>query len=213
MTTTALSARDLFQAAYENRYTWDQTFPGYTCDFTLKLNDETYTGQVMVSADLQIQVQTSDPKAEEWLRNQVKDVVTHRKASSFTVSHGNHTFTLDGEPDSTGAQAILVGGDAMGSHYKVRDTQVVQVSRVMGRMAFTINHLDKLDTGRGYISSAYTAVFKNPQTDEVLRQLKFQDIYELFDGQYLMTKQIVSGTEMGQPTYTEINYSNFKLGA
>jgi hypothetical protein len=211
--TTQLDARELFKSAYENRYTWDPTFPGYSADFVLNLKEHTYTGKVTVTKGMEVTVETDDQPAEEWLRNQMKDVVVHRKFSDFETSHGKHTFTVDGEPDTTGAVAILVGGDAMGSNYKVRDQQVVQVSRVMGRMAFTINHLDKIDTGKGYISSAYNAVFTNPQDGQVLRQLKFIDIYENFDGHYLMTKQIVSGTEMGQKTYTEISFNNIQLGA
>jgi Protein of unknown function (DUF3386) len=147
VSTTQLDARELFKGAYENRYTWDETFPGYTADFVLNLKDQTYIGKVKVTKGMEVTVETNDEKAEEWLRNQMKDVVVHRKFSDFESSHGKHTFTADGEPDTTGAVAILVGGDAMGSNYKVRDQQVVQVSRVMGRMAFTINHLDKIDTG------------------------------------------------------------------
>jgi hypothetical protein len=33
------SARELFQAAYENRYTWDANFPGYTATVELKEGD------------------------------------------------------------------------------------------------------------------------------------------------------------------------------
>ncbi|WP_218080174.1 DUF3386 domain-containing protein [Anthocerotibacter panamensis] len=211
--TVATDARDLFKAAYENRYTWDSSFPGYSAGFTLELDGVTHTGQVTITAGLQVEVQTEDPKAQEWLRNQLKDVVVHRKRSYFEESHGNHTFAFDGEPDSTGAQAILVGGDAMGSHYKVRDQQVVMVSRVMGRVAFTINHLEKLDTGNGYISTDYNAVFTNPKDGQVVRQVRFQDFYTPFDGHYLMTKQIVSGTEMGQKKYTAIEFTNIRLGA
>jgi len=83
----------------------------------------------------------------------------------------------------------------------------------MGRMAFTINHLEKLDTGKGYISTLYNAVFTNPKDGQVVRQVKFHDQYEAFEGQYLMTQQTVSGTEMGEKLYTEIKYRNIQLGA
>ena len=36
MTTTKVTAQDLFRAAYENRYTWDKSFPGYTAEITYK---------------------------------------------------------------------------------------------------------------------------------------------------------------------------------
>ncbi|MCY7277140.1 MAG: DUF3386 domain-containing protein, partial [Phormidesmis sp. CAN_BIN44] len=40
--TELMEARDLFRAAYENRYTWDKKFPGYTMDITYKKGDTVY---------------------------------------------------------------------------------------------------------------------------------------------------------------------------
>lgn len=229
--TTNLDARELFKSAYENRYTWRSGFPGYTADFELKIQYDTsigrsgdrilpagtYSGHVSVPADLtnlnEIKVTgVEDELAAEWITNQIKDVITHRKHSDFESAHSKHTFQLDGEPDTTGAVPIAVSGDAMGSHYKVRDRQIAQVSRVMGRMAFTINHLDKLDTPDGYLSTHYTAVFTDPQDGKVLSQLNFTDDYGEFGGFYLMTRQKVVGQSQGQPTDTEVTFSNIQMG-
>lgn len=214
MTSTELhtqeSARELFRAAYENRYTWDAHFPGFEADCTLLLNGETHSSKVSIQPDLSVSVETADPKVQEWLTNQMKDVVTHRKRSDFEQAHGKHRFDYDGETDETGAVPVTVGGDAMGSNYKLRDNQVVQVSRVMGRVAFTINHLAKLDTGSGYISTAYNAVFKNPQTGDVVRQSKFEDTYEPIVGYYVMTKQVVHTREGDNSTLTELALNNIR---
>lgn len=226
------SARDVFRAAYTNRYTWDAGFPGYCADFELEIGYDTpmgrsgdkvipagtYRGQVTVPADLSdlngIQVTGMDePLAAEWIVNQIKDVITHRKRSTFEDAHGKHEFSVDGETDRTGAVPISVGGDSMGSHYKIRDRQVVQVSRQMGRMAFTINHLKSIDTDSGYISAHYNAVFKDPSSGEVLNQLDFTDDYDQFDGYYLMTQQEVKGKAHGGPSYTRVTFSNIKTGA
>ena len=37
--------RTCFKAAYENRYTWDKAFPGYTADVTYTHNDQKYNRQ------------------------------------------------------------------------------------------------------------------------------------------------------------------------
>ncbi len=50
------SARDLFRAAYENRYTWDKNFPGYTADVQLHQNGEVYTGKIRINSDLSFDV-------------------------------------------------------------------------------------------------------------------------------------------------------------
>jgi len=137
-------------------------------------------------------------------------VVTHRRRKSFDEAHGKSSFTL-GESDSSGAVEILVTGDSMGSNYKVHNNQVSMVSRVMGRMAFVINHQGHLDTGEGYVSSAYSAVFRNPQSQEILRQVKFEDTYDKVGNYYVMTRQVVHSNEQGvQKTY-DIEFSNIKL--
>lgn len=204
------SAAALFKAAYENRYTWDENFPGFAADFVLVLAGQTYTGTCAIHKDLSVEVNTDDPKAQEWLYNQLKDVVVHRKRSSFDTAHSKHTFSFDGEADESGAVPVTVSGDAMGSHYKLRDNQVVQVSRTMGRMAFTINHLDKIDTPQGYISTAYNAVFRNAQTGEITAQRKFEDAYEEWGGYWVMTRQVVHSREGDTSTVTDIRFTNLR---
>jgi hypothetical protein len=205
------SAQEVFRAAYENRYTWDENFPGYEADLELKQGDEVYTGHVKINGDLSVEVSGfDDEKVQESVYTQLRDIVTHRKRNSFEQAHGKNSFAF-GETDDAGAVEILVTGDAMGSNYKVKDQEIAQVSRVMGRMAFTIDHQDSLDTGNGYVSSRYDAVFRNPKTQDVLREMSFEDTYEPFGDYYLMTRQVVHSTENGETMTTEFNFSNVHL--
>jgi hypothetical protein len=205
------SARDLFRAAYENRYTWDENFPGYSADVEIKQGDEVYTGKVRINRDLTVEVTgIEDEKVQESVYNQMRDIVTHRKRSSFEKAHGKSEFSL-GEEDHTGAVEILVKGDAMGSNYKVRGTEICQVSRVMGPMAFTINTKESLDTGEGYVSSAYNAIFRSSKTGDVKGKREFEETYEKVGDYYVMTRQVVHALEEDTRITTEFNFSNIKL--
>lgn len=210
--TTSNQARDLFQAAYENRYTWDDHFPGYTADLELKQEDEVYTGQIRVDRDLGVEVTgIEDEKVQESAYNQMRDIITHRKRSSFDKAHGKNRFNL-GEEDPTGAVEILVQGDAMGSNYKVRGEEICQVSRVMGPMAFTINTQESFQTPDGYISVKYNAIFRDSKTDELRGKREFEETYEQFGDYYLPTRQVVYGVDKGDNRVaTEFNFSNIKL--
>lgn len=209
--TEQTSARELFRAAYENRYTWDENFPGYSADVELKQGDEVYAGKIRINRDLSVEVTgIEDEQVQESVYTQLRDVVTHRKRSQFDQSHGKHEFSL-GQRDETDAVEILVKGDAMGSNYKIRGTEICQVSRVMGRMAFVIDTHESLNTPDGYLATRYDAVFRNPQTDEVTAVLKFQETYEPVGDYYIMTKQIVQDYKQGARTTTEFNFSNIKL--
>lgn len=209
--TQQTSARELFQAAYESRYTWDENFPGYSADVQVKQGDEVYTGKIRINRDLSVEVTgIEDEQVQESVYTQLRDIVTHRKRSAFEKSHGKNEFNL-GKSDETGAVEILVKGDAMGSNYKVRGTEICQVSRVMGRMAFVIDTQESLDTGNGYVASRYDVVFRNPQTNDVTRVMKFEDTFEKVGDYYLMTKQVIHSYENGQRTTTEFNFSNVRL--
>lgn len=205
------SARELFRAAYENRYTWDENFSGYSADVQIKQGDEVYTGKIRINRDLSVEVTgIEDEQVRESIYTQLRDIITHRKRSAFEQSHGKNEFNF-GKTDETGAVEILVKGDAMGSNYKVRETEICQVSRVMGRMAFVIDTHESLDAGIGYIATRYDAVFRNPQTNEVTNVLKFEETYEKVGNYYVMTKQVVQKYEQGDRTTTEFNFSNIKL--
>lgn len=204
-------ARTLFQAAYENRYTWDADFPGFTADVALKQGDETYAGKVRVSGDLTYEVlEVADEKVRESLQGMLWEIVTHRKRSSFDQAHSKNSFIL-GDTDATGAVEILVSGDAMGSNYKLRNNEICQVSRVMGGNAFTINHSSSLDTGSGYISTGYDIVFRNAESNELIRENRVDSTYENVGGYYLLTHQMIHSSQQGKQTTTEFNLANIHL--
>ncbi|NJL82602.1 MAG: DUF3386 domain-containing protein [Chloroflexaceae bacterium] len=205
-------ARDLFRAAYENRYTWDSNFPGYTADLELKQGEETYSAQVRVNSDFSVEVtEIDDEKVKESIYNQMRDIVTHRKRSSFEQAHGKNQFHL-GDTDPTGAVAINVEGDAMGSNYRVRDREITQVSRVMGPMAFTINTEESLQTGAGYISVKYSAIFRDAKTDDLRGKRQFEESYVEVGGYYLPAQQIVHSLDKGgNQIATEFNFTNLAL--
>jgi len=205
------NAQELFRAAYENRYTWDQNFPGYSADVQLNQGDEVYTGKIRINRDLTVEVTGIDnEQVQESIYTQVRDVVTHRKRAVFEQAHGKNEFNL-GKTDETGAVEILVKGDSMGSNYKIRGTEICQVSRVMGRMAFVIDTYESLNTRKGYLSTRYDAVFRNPQTNEVTNVLNFKDTFEQIGDYYVMTHQVVQSYQNGERTTTEFNFSNVKL--
>ena len=206
------TARDRFRAAYENRYTWDNNFPGYTTKLELKQGEEVYTADIKVNSDLSVEVSgIEDEKVAESVYNHMRDVITHRKRNSFENAHGKSTFSL-GEEDSTGAVEILVKGDAMGSNYKIRGTEICQVSRVMGPMAFVINTNNSLDTGEGYISTGYNAVFRDSKTNELRGKREFKESYEKFGDYYLPKQQVIEAIDKdSEKITTEFIFSETKL--
>jgi len=114
MTVTQISAQELFQAAYENRYTWDENFPGYTADITYKHDGQVITGQVRIDASLKAEVlNVEDEAAKKAIHGQAWEIAVHRVRRSFAQTHGANTFRY-GSTDATSAVEIFVGGKSEG---------------------------------------------------------------------------------------------------
>ena len=83
----------------------------------------------------------------------------------------------------------------MGSNYKIRGTEICQVSRVMGPMAFVINTNESLDTGEGYISTGYNAIFRDSKTNELKAKREFEESYEKLGKYYVPKHQAIESID------------------
>ncbi len=211
--TTAINtnARDLFRGAFENRYTWGDNFPGYSATIELSQGDETFTGKVAIAPDFSVTVDgVENPDVVKTLEIQLKDIVTHRRSSTFDKVHGENKFAL-GETDETGAVEIKVSGKSMGSGYKVRGKEICHVSRAVGPMRFEIDTRNTLDTGKGYVPTQTDASFYKGDTGDLIKQVSYEDSYEKIGDYYLMVHQTLRVLEKGQETVTELKFSDVTL--
>ncbi len=211
--TLTLTAEELFRSAYENRYTWDQNFPGYTCDITLTNHEGTYSGKGEIKANLEFQVLgMEDGPAKKAINNQLWEITIHRVDHSFEKNHGDNTFTF-GTEDEDGAMEILVGGAGQGNKYKVRDNAVSFVYRKIGNSMVAINTFDILNTDEGYLSQGYDATYLDIETKQPKgNRTVFHDTFERIGGYYILTNRRITTEENGKPMITEYHFSNVVLG-
>lgn len=207
-----MEARELLRSAYENRYTWDKNFPGYTADVTLRRGDEVYTGKVRVNSNLSVDVSgVADEQAKQEIVGQLQEIAIHRVRRTFEETHGKNTFTL-GETDKAGAVEILVGGKSEGDRYKVRNNEVCMVHRHIHGIVVTINTFSSHNTGEGYLSHRYDSVYHDPKTGEQKApQTDFEDNYKKVGNYFILTQRIICSAEDEQAPVTEFSFSNVKL--
>ena len=206
------SARDFFRAAYENRYTWDHNFPGYTADVTFKQDDQVVTGKVRVNPDMKAEVfDVEDEDAKQAIHSQLWETAIHRVRRSFEDTHGKNTFSF-GDTDETGAVELLMGDKAEGDRYKVRDNEVTHVHRHIHGVVVTINTFSSHNTGEGYLSHRYDSVYHDPKTGEQKGgKSVFEDNYEKVGDYVILTQRIIRTETDGKESVQEFNFSNIKL--
>lgn len=212
MTVTQISAQELFRAAYENRYTWDNNFPGYTADITFKEDDKVITGKIRVNADLKAEVfDVEDEQAQKIIHGQAWEIAIHRVRRSFEQTHSTNTFSY-GNTDETGAVEILVGGKSEGDGYKVRNNEVCYVHRLIHGTFVTINTFSSHDTGEGYLSHTYDSVYHDPKTGEQRGgRSEFTDEYEKVGKYFILNRREIRTQTEGQVSTQEFIFSNIKL--
>ena len=209
--TTQITARELFQTAYDSRYTWNEKFPGYSADVKLVQGAVVCTGKIRINRDMSIEVmEVANEEVKAGIHTQLLDLVNHRRQTSFEDSYGQCEFSL-GQTNGDGTVEIFVNGDSTSSTHKVRNNEVVSVTRVMGKTIFVIDTHQSLDTGCGYVATHYSAIFRDSKTHEIKSILKFEDTYEKIGDYYLMTKQVITEDIDGEENATEFNYPNIKL--
>ena len=210
--TQTLTARELFRAAYNNRYTWDAEFPGYRAEVTLKIGEVNHTGGVRINSDLTFEVLgVNDEQVKRTIHNQLWEITIHRVSHSFEETHGQNTFSF-GSTDETGAVEILVGGASAGNHYKVRNNTVCFVHRHIGNKIVNINMFRTLMTDRGYLSQGYNSVYIDPETGEPQgAKTTFEDSFEKIGNYYILTRRQIHTHQDGEQVTTEFGFSNITL--
>jgi hypothetical protein len=206
------SARELFRTAYENRYTWDKNFPGYTADVAFKRGDKLFTGTVRVNPDFSTEVfDIADEEAHKEIKNQLWEIAIHRVRRTFEETHAKNIFRY-GETDDTGSVEILMGGKAEGDRYQLRNNEVCMVHRHIHGVVVTIHTFSSHDTGEGYLSHRYDSIYHDPKTGEAKGgKSEFEDNYEKVGDYYILTQRKIVTEDNGEKEVKEFGFSNVKL--
>ncbi len=163
---------ELFQLAYENRYTWDTGFLGYKgrCSWSNGIKEA--QGNFTLASDFKSSVNDiQDKNITNAIAAQLWEVAIHRVRRSFNQTHGQNTFRyreLKGE-----AVEVLVGGKCEGDKYHIKDNVVTLVHRHIHGKLIVISTKEVIHTGRGYISKSYTSEYFDDKTGEKLKGICF----------------------------------------
>jgi hypothetical protein len=210
--TESQSAQELFQAAYENRYTWEPGFPGYTAAVKFQKGDDIFNGTILVKPNLSAEVTgIENEEVRKSIIGQLREVAIHRVRRTFAETHSMNTFAY-GETDATGAIEIIMPEKPMGDRYKLRNNEVCHVHRHLHGVMVTIDTFSSHDTGEGYLSHRYDSVYADPETGVIKSEkIVFEDNYQKVGGFQLLSQRIIEGTDDGKPSTTEFSFTNFEL--
>tara|TARA_B100000963_G_scaffold307835_1_gene283020 strand:- start:23 stop:670 length:648 start_codon:yes stop_codon:yes gene_type:complete len=170
MVPSKFDCKKVFQKAYDNRYTWPETFNGYKGNCIFQENEEKYNGAFIVGKNFQPQIQNINEKeVVKNISSQLFEVVIHRVKKSFEEVHSKNQFNFLGESED--GIKMKVSGKNEGDKYRVSDGKINMVFRKIHGIIIEIFVEKFFDTGNGVLSCKYSsqqldAISHTPKTQK-----------------------------------------------
>ena len=167
-----INCKEIFQKAYENRYTWNSDFKGYKGKCIYLLDKNLYKGEFLLGKNFKPEIKNiDDEKIKKSISSQLFEVCIHRVKREFNSVHSENNFNL--LKSSENGIEMSVSGRNEGDKYRVKDDCINMVYREIHGTIIQIFVDEFLDTGVGFLSKKYTSQQINPRTIEANSQ-KFE---------------------------------------
>jgi hypothetical protein len=196
-------ARKLFKRAGENRYTWDEKFPGFQGDFEyIEEGQAPIGGSFLVDRALNVKIQAPNEAARALLRNEISAFISHRKYNPFDVIYADAVF-VRGPSGAKGETEVQVQGDTMGTAYTLWKDEIIRVARAYGRVRFLSNNLANIRTETGrYITVEYDLNYFSTEDQSSISTEKYSDSYSRIGNYWLPTGRKTEKSARGKSTTT-----------
>ena len=163
MNLTEINCKEIFQSAYEKRYTWQSEFSGYEGKCVFSVNNNSFEGKFLLGKDFKPDIQNiDDQKIVKSISSQLFEVCIHRVKREFHEIHSKNNFNLIKESEK-GTEMIVSGKNA-GDKYRVKNNCINMVYRKIHGVIIEIFVQEFFDTGRGFLSKKYTSQQIDPDT-------------------------------------------------
>ena len=170
-----INCKEIFQNAYEKRYTWDNNFKGYKGKCSLIIDGENYSGNFSLGQDFKPEIyEIDDEEIKKSIASQLFEVCIHRVKREFKSVHSGNYFNLI--KSSLKGFEMSVTGKNDGDKYRVKDGCINMVYRKIHGTIIEVFVEEFLDTGIGFLSKKYSSQQIDPNTLKASTQkLKYED--------------------------------------
>ena len=178
MNFTGIKCKELFQNAYEKRYTWGIDFPGYKGKCIFSGNNNIYEGKFILGKDFKPEIQNiNDQNIVKSISSQLFEVSIHRVKREFEEIHSKNNFKLI--KDSENGIELIVSGKSEGDKYRVKNNCINMVYRKIHGIIIEIFVEEFFDTGSGFLSKVYTSQqFDTNTLKPISPKLEYEDRFQ-----------------------------------
>lgn len=186
-------AYSLLKAAHETRQVMPADFAGFRCELILREGDHSWSGTVVYrrGAEIQVDLTELDPDRREWVRDQLLNVIGHRRGGDFASGDGRYPLEL-AQDDGNPFGRLVVLHDAMDSRYRVRDNKVLEVTRTAEGSRFTITVIETMEADAGkYLANHFLVSYRDASSGALQKVEGYRDSYAHVDGVWLPDSRTV----------------------
>lgn len=190
------SARELFQTAYDNRYTWNSEFPGFTAEVRVEQLEKKVQGVIRIEPNFNVSVsEFEDSDLADLVKNNLQMEIIHRRKVTFDQIHQQNQFELDGTDETGSVNIQELENNRPEAYYKVKEQKIIQVNRVFNNtIAVKVDTLATQNTPKGYLVSHLKTTFYDAKTGDVLVKQDIQDVHEKVGNYYLLKDRMIRET-------------------
>ena len=170
-----IDCKEIFQKAYEKRYTWNKEFCGYEGKCIFSVNNNTHEGEFELGKDFKPEIKNiDDQEIVKSISSQLFEVSIHRVKREFEEIHSMNKFNLI--KHSENGIEIIVSGKNDGDKYRVKDNCINMIYRKIHGTIIEIYVQEFFDTGSGFLSKKYTSQQIDPNTlKPISLKLEYED--------------------------------------
>jgi hypothetical protein len=121
-------ARKMMEEAFNRRYRWNESFKGFSADFTFARAGKTVKGTIKADATKPhggVAVECDDADVKKLVSETVASTVTHTRGSSFEKAFGSCSFAIAGE-GAHGGTKIAITGHGFFKDFTVKDGNIIE---------------------------------------------------------------------------------------
>ena len=205
-------ARETLREVFGNTARWDAGFKGFTADITVNINGKEESGTVTVKNAKEIEITIADETAKEFASENLASIAMHRGPRSFEESDGKYKLAFGDDGSHPLGRSIVMGGDGMGSFYRVKDGRIQQINRKTPRFSFSINIEESVKNAEDkFLTKKYSVFYFNPESNTLKNVESYTDHYTRVDKYDLPGQRRIIDCQEGNVVVSTMTLSNHKM--
>ena len=205
-----ISASELLQQTRKNREVFSDSFFGFRSNLTVRVDGTLIQGVCTFRMPDRLEVEMVDGKLPDSVEATIRSMLMHRVPSNRdSTDEGVGYAAMDADP--LGRQIMLA--DSYRSAYRIRDRQILKVSRGFGdnsRLVLNVMETETTATGR-YLPRHVFAVRFDSESGAIQEAWSYLSKFQRIGGEYLPLSRQVIRAGHGDTAAMLVEWSDIEL--